>query len=244
MGGPEVEIIPYGARAILLNWPQKIDENTLFQVLNAKKLLSDYYIKQKVYINSAYNSILINYISTINNIYDEILTISELILANNPSESNTFNSLEIPVCYEEKFGIDLQRISDRNNLSVKEIIQLHSSAYYRVYFIGFLPGFLYLGGLDKKLSCPRLETPRQSIPAGSVAIGGDQTGIYPKSSPGGWNIIGRSPVPLFDIKNNPPTVARAGDLIRFVPIDHQQFLDIDARIKAGEYKLQIKPGND
>jgi len=132
---------------------------------------------------------------------------------------------EIPVCYGGEFGPDLQEVAELHGLAPDEAVKLHSKATYTVYFLGFVPGFAYLGGLPEQLATPRLATPRKSVPAGSVAIGGSQTGVYPSSTPGGWRIIGRTPLRLFD-----PASATAhasffelGDEVRFKPISSEQF---------------------
>jgi KipI family sensor histidine kinase inhibitor len=124
--------------------------------------------------------------------------------------------LEIPVRYGAECGPDLEDVARHTGLSAAEVVRLHSSAAYQVYFLGFSPGFPYLGGLPPELATPRLPAPRKKVPAGSVAIGGHQTGIYPMDTPGGWRIIGRTAVRLFDAAANPPALLRAGDRIRFV----------------------------
>jgi KipI family sensor histidine kinase inhibitor len=129
--------------------------------------------------------------------------------------SNDARILEIPVCYDRTVAIDIDAIAAHASLSVDEVIALHTAAVYRVYMIGFTPGFPYLGGLDDRLAMPRRATPRERVPAGSVAVGGAQTGIYPDESPGGWWIIGRSPLRLFDPMADPPALLRAGDRVRF-----------------------------
>jgi inhibitor of KinA len=130
---------------------------------------------------------------------------------------------EIPVCYDPEFALDLERVAHHAQMSPNELVNLHSAAEYRVNCIGFTPGFPYLAGLPKELATPRHATPRKEIPAGSVAIGGAQTGIYPLRSPGGWNVIGRTPLQLFDPKNSPPAFLRAGDRVRFRAITHEEF---------------------
>jgi len=125
---------------------------------------------------------------------------------------------EIPVVYGGEFGPDIAFVAQHNNLSVEQVIRLHSAATYRVYMLGFSPGFAYLGGLPEALATPRLPTPRTRVPAGSVGIAGQQTGIYPQATPGGWRIIGRTPLRLFDPAQDPPTLLQAGDLVRFVPL--------------------------
>jgi inhibitor of KinA len=126
--------------------------------------------------------------------------------------------IEIPVCYNHPDTPDLLRLSDRLRLPPEEIIRLHTAATYRVYMLGFLPGFPYLGLLDKRLSAPRLERPRVRVPAGSVAIAGRQTGVYPLASPGGWNLIGKTSVRLYDPAREQPTLLRPGDSVRFIAV--------------------------
>lgn len=131
--------------------------------------------------------------------------------------------VEIPVCYDGEFGPDLADVARHTGLSVEEVIARHSAVEYRVHCLGFAPGFPYLGGLPPELATPRRATPRQGVPAGSVAIGGAQTGIYPQSSPGGWNVIGRTPLRLFDADREPPALLKAGDRVRFRPITRGEF---------------------
>ena len=127
--------------------------------------------------------------------------------------------VEIPVRYGGEEGPDLIEISRMLSLPLEEIIQRHAQRAYRVYFIGFQPGFPYLGGMDTTLAAPRWPIPRTSVPAGSVGIAGEQTGIYPHESPGGWRIIGRTDIRLFDIDRDPPALLKAGDSVRFVPVN-------------------------
>lgn len=141
----------------------------------------------------------------------------------------TRRKLEIPVCYDPEFALDLSTVADAHDLNSDDVIRLHSNANYVVQMIGFCPGFPYLAGLPSQLHTPRRASPRMQVPAGSVAIGGEQTGIYPCISPGGWNVIGRTPVPLFDPQRDPPCLLRPGDAVRFVPIDRQQFDDYAER---------------
>ncbi len=147
----------------------------------------------------------------------------------------------IPVCYEdEQFAPDLEKVALHARLSKEEVIKLHSSSDYLIYMMGFLPGFPYLGGMDPRLETPRLETPRTKIPAGSVAIGGAQTGLYPVESPGGWNIIGRTPLKLFDMKRKPFFLYEAGDKICFKPITKEEFDNFD----ESKWLAQVAEGDD
>lgn len=125
--------------------------------------------------------------------------------------------VEIPVVYGGNAGPDLQVVAERAGLRAQQVVELHSSVDYVVYFIGFQPGFPYLGGLDERLHTPRRAEPRVSVPRGSVGIGGSQTGIYPLAAPGGWQLIGHTPLSLFDPHQQPPVLLRPGDTVRFVP---------------------------
>ncbi|MBW9332743.1 5-oxoprolinase subunit PxpB [Herbaspirillum sp. RU 5E] len=145
-------------------------------------------------------------------------TLSQRVLKSWPKLGSTASEgrmVEIPVVYGGSAGPDLDNVARHTGLSTREVIERHSNAEYVVYFLGFLPGFAYMGGLDASLATPRHTTPRVSIPAGSVGIGGEQTGIYPMASPGGWQLIGRTALQLFDPSQQPPTLLRPGDRVRF-----------------------------
>ncbi|MEC0249496.1 5-oxoprolinase subunit PxpB [Paenibacillus chitinolyticus] len=129
----------------------------------------------------------------------------------------------IPVCYGGSFGLDLEDAARTLGMSPEEVVRLHSGGVYRVYMIGFVPGFPYLGGLPSSLALARRSNPRVAIPAGSVGIGGSQTGIYPLPSPGGWHIIGRTPLDLLRTRHDPPVLLQAGDTVRFVPVDETDY---------------------
>ncbi|MBI1396579.1 MAG: 5-oxoprolinase subunit PxpB [Betaproteobacteria bacterium] len=132
--------------------------------------------------------------------------------------------LEIPVCYGGEHGPDLERVAAHCRLPAEEVVARHCAPLYDVYFLGFVPGFGYLGTLDRRLHTPRLDTPRKRIPAGSVGIGGEQTGVYPMESPGGWNLIGRTPRRLFRLDaDGAPNVMDAGDQVRFVPVPAAEY---------------------
>jgi len=240
----ELQYKPFGQRSILIEWPQIISENILKSVLSHKQNIEKYDFKQKVYIISAYNSILITYDSTINNFYNEILTLKSLFVGYKSEKVLPFKLWKIPVCYDLEFGIDLEEISKKNNVSIPDIIRCHTSTNYRVYFLGFLPGFLYLGGLDNQLHFPRKSNPRLKVKKGSVAIGGSQTGIYPNESPGGWNIIGNTPLHLFDVNNENPCFAKAGDKIQFVSVSKNGYENIIRNIQTNNYIVESEVIND
>lgn len=141
----------------------------------------------------------------------------------NPRSTTSARLIEIPVCYDPELGADLEAVATHHKLAVEELIRLHSSAAYTVGFVGFMPGFAYLHGLPRELATPRLESPRARVPAGSVGIAGDQTGVYPSATPGGWQLIGRTPLRMFDPARNKPSLLAMSDRVRFVPISRAQF---------------------
>ncbi len=152
--------------------------------------------------------------------------------------SEVGKTITIPVCYEDEFAPDLEKVAAYTGLAKEEVVKLHSSTDYLIYMMGFLPGFPYLGGMDEALETPRLETPRTRIPAGSLAIGGKQTGLYPVESPGGWNIIGRTPLKLFDMKRKPFFLYKAGDKICFQPISKKEFESFDEELWLKRFFLK------
>lgn len=145
---------------------------------------------------------------------------------------------KIPVCYEAIFAPDLEAVCSQLKLSPEALISKHSSAIYTVYGIGFLPGFMYLGGLNPELEIPRKSSPRMKVPAGSVGLAVKQTGIYPCESPGGWQLIGQTPIPLFNPPQDPPFFAEVGDKIQFIPISKDTYKLLQIQISAGIYKIE------
>ncbi len=138
-------------------------------------------------------------------------------------EETNQRTVEIPVCYGGRFGPDLEEVADINGLTAQEVIDIHTSGEYLVYMIGFAPGFPYLGGMSEKIAAPRRSSPRTSIPAGSVGIAGMQTGVYPLSTPGGWQLIGNTPLELFKPYEQPPSLLRAGDIVKFVSVTEEEY---------------------
>lgn len=158
--------------------------------------------------------------------FDTLKTEIERVLQNpKPAQPRaaTRSTIEVPVCYDDEFAPDLREVAWHAGLSAPEVVRRHSAAIYRVNCVGFTPGFAYLSGLPAELATPRRTSPRQEIPAGAVGIGGTQTGIYPRKSPGGWNIIGRTPLSLFEVEREPPSLFQAGDRVRFRRISREEF---------------------
>ncbi len=151
-------------------------------------------------------------------------------------------TVTLPVAYGGAFGPDLADVAAHARLEEREVVAIHAAGDYLVYMLGFMPGFPYLGGLSPRLAMPRLATPRTAVPAGSVGLAGGQTGVYPAASPGGWRLIGRTPVRLFDPSKSPPALIEAGDQVRFVAIDPVEFDAVAREVGAGRYTPVIRSG--
>lgn len=210
------KIFHLGDSSIVVKFSDKINPKDNDRVYNFYN-----YLRQEQYsfirdIIPTYNSVSIEYSQDKKN-YSEMKELIESII--NRAKNNNFEVeqkiIDIPVKYGGKYGPDINFVADYCNISIKNLIDLHTSVDYRVYMIGFSPGFPYLGGMNKKLECPRLKKPRIIIPAGSVGIAEKQTGIYPINSPGGWQIIGKTSVNLFDVINKNPSYISPGNIIRF-----------------------------
>ena len=232
------KITPMGERGILIEFEPEISEKLLGKLLFYKDKLEEFYDEVNVEVINTYNSLLISYMFSIENVYNEVSAIKELFGETKIGKINNQQIFHLPVCYEEEFGWDLEYIFKEKKLSKGEIIELHTKPFYTVFFTGFLPGFLYLGGLDEKLQISRKNQPRMKIKKGAVGIGENQTGIYPKSSPGGWQILGKCPVQFFDKNNDPPCEISAGDKVKFYSVSKEEFEEISGQISEGTFQLK------
>ncbi|MGG3195529.1 5-oxoprolinase subunit PxpB [Priestia aryabhattai] len=162
--------------------------------------------------------------------FEVVSSILQSKLENEQTEKELdHRTVSIPVCYGGEYGPDLEYVARHHNLTPEEVISIHSEGEYLAYMIGFAPGFPFLGGLSEKIATPRRPSPRTSIPAGSVGIAGMQTGVYPISTPGGWQLIGQTPIKLFLPEQNPPSLLQAGDIVKFEPISKEEYQEILAK---------------
>ncbi len=235
-------IKPFGKQAVLIEWNPSVDNKTLTAVLQVKQLVLKTYTKEVLETVPAYSSLAV-FLKKEAKQDDFIDRLSQKLEKIPKAEPAISRVLHIPVCYDPKFALDIEDVAKTNNLTIPKVIELHTKPTYKVYFLGFLPGFPYLGGLDKRLQTPRKKTPREVIEAGSVAIGGAQTGVYTTSSPGGWNIIGKSPLNYFSIAKNPPALLKAGDFIKFIPISKDEYRKIEVEVNVDIYKLREEEKN-
>jgi KipI family sensor histidine kinase inhibitor len=219
-----VTILPASDRSLLVTFGDAISLEAHHQVFHLTRSLEG--IRGILNLHPAYASLLIEFDPRLLEgaaiealILHEALVHRKMAAEADPRAAETPRTVEIPVRYGGEFGPDLDDVSRHTGLSPERVVELHSSADYLVYFLGFAPGFAYLGGLPPELATPRISAPRKHVPAGSVAIGGNQTGVYPIVSPGGWRLIGRTSVKLFDPSAAEPVLLRMGDRLRFVAED-------------------------
>ena len=147
--------------------------------------------------------------------------------------------IEIPVLYGGEMGPDIENVAEHNHKTVEEVIKIHTSEEYLIYMIGFIAGFPYLGGMSKEIATPRLKSPRVKIEGGSVGIAGEQTGIYPVASPGGWQLIGRTPLKLYDADREKPVLLEAGQYIKFAAVTEEEYKKIEKEVEDGTYKYVV-----
>lgn len=237
-----INILTAGDSSILIEFGKEISPEINRKIKATVQLMKEQHIEGVVDVIPAFCSLLINYDPRVIS-YDEIRKrMQNLVKVDAKSGEEKKKIYEIPVCYGGEYGPDIENIAANAGLSVEEVIKIHSSRDYLIYMLGFLPGFCYLGGLDERIHTPRLANPRIKINAGSVGIGGSQTGIYPLDSPGGWQLMGMTPVKTYDPDREVPILVEAGDYIRFVPIDEDEYKRIKELVDRGEYQCVIHEG--
>jgi inhibitor of KinA len=209
-----MRVVDASDRSLLLVFDDRISLAAHWDVLRLTPLL--WSVRGVTNVHPAYASILIDFDPRKIRHRDIERVATELFAQAASAPLPEPRTVEIPVAYGGANGPDLDAVAELTGHTPDEVVAMHSGAEYLVYFLGFSPGFPYLGGLPESIAAPRLETPRRRVPAGSVAIGGQQTGVYPIASPGGWRIIGRTPLRLFDPGADPPVLLRMGDHVRFV----------------------------
>lgn len=225
------EIMPLGDRALLVNFEQKIDPYIHSQVMDLLAKVEEASVDGVTFTLPAYCSVTIGFDPKKISYLDLKPTIVTLLKQPATKSTISSRSLTLPVCYEEPYALDLPEILKFSGLTPKEIIELHTGETYRVYMLGFLPGFPYLGVLPKALQFPRKRNPRLQVPERSVGIAGQQTGIYPSGSPGGWNILGNTPLPIFNSSSDSPFLLQVGDQVTFKEISSREYQKLHQQIQ-------------
>lgn len=218
---------PYGDRALLINFEQKIDPEINAAVIDLERAVTAGHIPGITFCIPAYCSLTVGYDPGVLSFEELCQKIRDLNIEGQKKELKPPRSLHIPVCYEEPYALDFAEVCQQTGLSREEVIDLHTRTHFRVYMLGFLPGFAYMGRLPEALFCPRKTTPRLRVPAQSVGLAGFQTGIYPSEAPGGWQIIGRTPLKVFDGAQEDPFLFRPGDEVVFEAISAAEFERIE-----------------
>lgn len=234
----KTDILPLGDRALLVQFEQAIGPEINDQVIQVKNSLEQLSIPGIEYFIPAYCSLTIGFDPTqvsMEGLVSSLQTLQLSSQAQDSAGSDVAVSVHIPVCYQENFAPDMEAIIDLTGLSKQNIISLHSTTLFRVYMLGFIPGFAYMGTLPPALHCPRRQSPRLQVPTGSVGLAGAQTGIYPAEAPGGWQLIGRTPIPAFDPQRESPFLLQAGNVVHFYPISKDEYEKIDSQIRLKQF---------
>ncbi len=232
-----MRIQPFGDSALLVTF-----ENIISEEVNQKVISLFHVLEKSDGFNSlipAFNSLTIGVNKTIWSLTEATSFVQDII---NNQQLLSYNgdqtSYVIPACYDKEFGPDLDEVSTQSGLSLDEVIQLHTSHTYRVYMLGFVAGFAYMGSLPEKLWCNRKQTPRVRVPKGSIGLAGRQTGIYPTDAPGGWQLIGQTPLEMFNPDRLKMSLLKPGDLVRFRAVEKDEFKIIKLKIETGIFEME------
>ena len=230
-----------GDQALVVELGDKIDPDLNRRVHSLRGAIEKAKVSGVSDLIATYRSLLVYYdplSANVEKLKEELARIERRVDAARLGRSRV---VHLPTIYGGEYGPDLDSVAEHTGLPTEQVVEAHSAPGYLIYMMGFSPGFPYLGGLDERLHTPRLSTPRTEIPAGSVGIADSQTGVYPVASPGGWRLIGRTPLRLFDPAAEPPSLLVAGDYVRFTPLASEaEYLEIEAAVTSGEYAPTIE----
>ncbi len=236
----DIRFLLSGDSSMVIEFGNEISPEINGQIRKLMNKIKKSNLEEIIELVPTYRSLLINYnpcISDFKTLKEKIENLCSNFVEEVSDEKITL--IEIPTLYNDEFGEDLAYVAKHNNLSKEEVIKIHTGTDYLVYMLGFMPGFTYLGGMSGKIATPRLESPRLKILPGSVGIAGKQTGMYPSQSPGGWRIIGRTPLKLYNKNSETPVFINSGDYIRYVSITEEEYKEIEKEVQAGTYEIKI-----
>ena len=234
-----VKFFPAGDHAMVVEFGSIIAENINQKVHALADWIEEKQIEGVVELLPTFRSLMIYYDCHVVSFERLKRKVSEFDDTKVSAGTEKKKITKVPCCYGTRFGSDLHDMEKILGIDKDEIIRIHSSVCYKIYMLGFLPGFVYLGGLDKRIEVPRLPSPRVKINPGSVGIGGNQTGVYPVASPGGWRLIGGTPLDFYDPDREKPILCNAGEYIRFVPIHIDEYYDIRHLVLKGQYEPEV-----
>lgn len=237
-----IKYMPVGDQGILMEFGREISPDISHKIRGVMNVLEEGGLIDALGIKElipTYRSILILFDPLVTDMKTLKEGLNSILSKVDGQKKEIRRTILIPTLYGGDMGPDIDFVAKNAGISKEEVIKRHSSVDYLVYMLGFTPGFTYLGGLDPIIATPRLSSARIRIPAGSVGIADQQTGIYPIDSPGGWQLIGRTPLELYTPEADPPVLLRAGDYIRFLPIEEDEFLKIKESIKKGNYQVEV-----
>lgn len=240
---PDVRVAPAGDQGIYVYFQQRIDPAVNRRVRRLAAALREPAARRLgvVEVIPGYASVYVIF-DPLRADHDQVADFCRRLLPRTAGgQDPPARRIRLPVLYGAEFGPDLHQVARHAGLTVDEVIEIHAGTDYLVYFTGFSPGFPFLGGMSPRIAAPRRATPRTRVPAGTVGIAGEQTGVYPVDSPGGWNLIGRTPVPLFAADRDPPALLAAGDYVRFEPVAPETYAEIAAAVASGGYVPPSEP---
>lgn len=235
-----IKYLPSGDSALVMELGNEIKKEINSEIRRIVAALKENKILGILDILPTYRSILINYDPMVHTFGEMVELLKKLDIEEQEGKEETLRLIEIPTLYGGEYGPDMAFVAEHAGLTEEEVVNIHTGRDYLVYMMGFSPGFTYLGGMDERIATPRLKTPRLKIPAGSVGIAAKQTGMYPSESPGGWQLIGRTPLKLYDEKRTPPVFIQAGDYIRYVAVDEKTFETIAQEVQKGSFQIHIQ----
>lgn len=238
----KTEFLIAGDCGLIIKFGDTIDSETNNRIRSFCSVLEKKRIEGIIEVVPTFNSLSVYYDPCIIKGDRLIRKLSSLLKKSGTNSQDGGRTFIIPVLYGGEWGEDLNDVAAHAHLTAEEVIKIHSSTDYLIYMLGFLPGFAYLGGLDDRIVTPRLDTPRTKIHAGAVGIGGEQTGIYPLASPGGWRLIGTTPVKIYDENRDEPILYKAGDKIRFEPVTEEEFAEIKNQVEENRYTVKTVKG--